>query len=78
MRKSFAKCVKFFLINLFEYDSYHKASIGFRIKLGSLYEVFGDEIREEILQRRFQIGPIVEEEWKAQCLLLSLEFEGKP
>ena len=78
MRKSFAKCVNFFLINLFEYDSYHKASIGFRIKLGSLYEVFGDEIREEILRRRFQIVPIVEEEWKGQCLLLSLEIEGKP
>ena len=39
---------------------------------------FGGEIREEILQRRFQIVPIWEEEWKAQCLLLSLEFEGKP
>ena len=78
MRKSFAKCVNLFLINLFEYDSFHKASIGFRNKLGSLYEVFGDKIRGEILQRRFQIVPIVEEEWKAQCLLLSLEIEGKP
>ena len=39
---------------------------------------FGGEIREEILQRRFQIVPIWEEEWKAQCLLLSLEIEGKP
>ena len=34
--------------------------------------------REEILRRGLQRVPIVKEEWKVQCLLLSLDNEGKP